>query len=242
MTGGTGMNDKQSESSVRAVVVVVVIAAVCAAGLAFVRKTTAARIEEEITKETVAALQKVVPEGCLVDLDRRKEKWPAGAGEDTVEIVPAFNEGGNLCALAVKVRTDKGYSGRVVVLAGFSGLERVETLRLNRIYVTEHKETPGLGSLVTAKQDEEVDSWGNNKSKVFGLNFLDKPLNKATFEVKKADAGEWDVAAVTAATISSRAVAGATLKASKVLKGDLADLKEAFERVAERTGGEGGDE
>jgi RnfABCDGE-type electron transport complex G subunit len=230
------MSTPANESGLRAVVVVVLIAAVCAAGLAFVKIVTADRIREAVTKETLDALQKVVPDGCSVSLEKMVH-WPEG-GTAPLEVYPGFSDDNALCGLAVKVRTNKGYSGKVVVLAGFTGLDAVEKLALRRIYVVEHAETPGLGSLITRLQDEPEDTWGDDPAKVFGVNFQDKLLAAMSLEAKKgADAGENDVVAVTAATISSVAVSGAVATAAEMVKRDLEPLTTALAASQPEQGG-----
>ncbi len=229
------MSDKGSESNVRAVVVVVVIAAICAAGLAFVKMITEEPIAEAKRQETLAALQRVVPEGCAIRLESRVIR-PEGAPEDGAEtklLFPGYDADGKLCGIAVRSRNDKGYSGKILVVSGYSGIESVETLKLNRIYVTEHAETPGLGSLVTTQQDEPADQWGDNRGKVYGLNFKDKLIASLSWKVAKAaEAGENDVVAVTAATISSRAVTWAVQGAATLVAAELDDLKAAFASAA----------
>ncbi len=229
------MSDKAPESSVKAVVVVVIIAAICAAGLAFVKQITEEPIAEARRQETLAALQRVVPAGCEIKLEGKLVR-PEGADEGAAEtklIFPGYDADGQLCGIAVRSRNDKGYSGKILVVSGYSDLESRETLKLNRIYVTEHAETPGLGSLITNLQDEEPATWGTDRSKVYGLNFLDRLVATLSWKVaKSAAAGENDVAAVTAATISSRAVAGAVQVAASLVSEDLDGLKAAFASTA----------
>ena len=221
---------ESGESDIVAILVVVLIAAVCAAGLALVKKGTASAIEEALIQETLYGIKKVVPGDCKVNLDAAFQ-WPEG--ETTPKLLrvvyPAYHEDGSLCAMAVRSRTDTGYSGKVVVLAGFSQLESPASLKLNRIFVIEHAETPGLGSNITILQDAEVDTWGADKSKVFGLNFLDKEVSTLSFEVKKTGAGDGDVAGITAATISSKAVTVAVQDAAELVKKELETFKEKFE-------------
>jgi Na+-translocating ferredoxin:NAD+ oxidoreductase subunit G len=225
------MSNKAPESSVRAVVVVVIIAALCAAGLAFVKEVTEEPIAEARRQETLAALQRVVPKGCEIKLEGKLVR-PEGAEESasgTRLIFPGYDAKGELCGIAVRARNDKGYSGKILVVAGFSGLKDKFSLKLNRIYVTEHAETPGLGSLVTNMQEEDPAGWGKDRSKVFGLNYLNKMVSDLTWTVAKAaDAGDNDVVAVTAATISSRAVTWAVEDAAKLVVSELDGFKAAF--------------
>lgn len=221
------MGTDKPAGDIKSVVVVVIIAAVCAAGLAFVKKGTAGAIEEAQRAETLYGVGKVVPGDCTVELDRAIQ-WPEGESDPrkSKTIYPAYGAGGELCALAVRTRNDTGYSGKVVLLAGFTGLESPDALSLTRIYVLEHAETPGLGSKIADMQDEEVEQWGASAAKVFGLNFRDKPLAKMTYKVVKNSPAEGDVVAVTAATISSRAVTAGVQDAATVIKGDLGALKQ----------------
>ncbi len=223
------------DSNFKAVIVVVIIAAVCAALLAFVKESTADKIAEAKRKETLDALQKVVPQGCTISLEQRLI-FPEGANENDGNarlVFPGFDDAGTLCGIAVRTRTDKGYSGKILVVSGFVGLDAPEGLRLQRIYVTEHAETPGLGSLITNLQDEEPGSWGDDRGKVLGVNFREKPVSALSFVVKKgADAGENDVVAMTAATISSRAVTEAVSTAAELLKAELPRLTAAFSAPA----------
>ncbi len=225
------MSNKAPESSVKAVVVVVIIAAVCAAGLAFVKEVTEEPIAEARRQETLAALQRVVPKGCKIKLEGKLVR-PVGVEESSAEaklIFPGYDGKGELCGIAVRSRNDKGYSGKILVVTGFSGLKDKFSLKLNRIYVTEHAETPGLGSLVTNLQDEDPDKWGADRNKVFGLNYLNKMVDKMSWTVAKAaDAGEYDVVTVTAATISSRAVTWAVQDAANLVASELKGLKAAF--------------
>lgn len=220
------MTSEKPDSSVKAVLVVVIIAAACAAGLAFVKKGTAEAITEALRAETLYGVGKVVPADCKVSLEKAMQ-WPEGESDvrKVKTVYPAYREDGTLCALAVRTRNDTGYSGKIVLLAGFKGLEAGGKLTLTRIYVLEHAETPGLGSKVTALQDEDVSGWKDASSRVFGLNFLEKPVAGLTFNVVKNSAGEGDVMAVTAATISSRAVTAAVQDAATVVQSDLAALK-----------------
>lgn len=229
------MSDKAPESSVRAVVVVVIIAAVCAAGLAFVKQVTEEPIAEARRQETLAALQRVVPAGCEIKLEGKLVR-PEGAEEGAAQtklLFPGYDASGQLCGIAVRSRNDKGYSGKILVVSGYSELESRESLKLNRIYVTEHAETPGLGSLITKLQDEEPSTWGSDRAKVYGLNFLDRTVAQLSWKVAKmAEAGDDDVAAVTAATISSRAVTWAVQDAATLVADELDGLKAAFASTA----------
>ncbi|MBM4355298.1 MAG: FMN-binding protein [Deltaproteobacteria bacterium] len=223
-------------SDVKAVLAVVVIGAVSAAGLAFVQRQTEGAIKAARRAETAEAVGRVVPAECKVrlpDEDAAGESCPAflkkdlGNGKSGCwEVFPAYRDDGTLCAIAVKTSSDKGYSGRIEVLAGFIGLQSPETLELSRIYVLAHSETPGLGSLATYLQEAPPSEWGSDRRKVFGLNFFRRKLSDMSFVVKKAsEAGEEDVVAITAATISSRAVSVAVQVAAEWVKENLDSIR-----------------
>lgn len=223
------MSTEKKDGDVRAVVAVVIIATICAAGLALVKGATQEAIEKSAIAEKADALNKVVPKGCTVQL--MELAWPPSEKDPKKQLTidPAFDAQGNLCALAVKSFDGKAYGGRIEVLAGFKDLDSKESLRLNRIYVLKHSETPGLGSKAAAKQDEDPASWGDDPKAVFGVNFRDKDANKLTFQVKKEGAGPDDVAAITASTITSRAVAKSVERARDAVRDDLDAIRKAVD-------------
>ncbi len=223
----------------KAISVVVVIGAVCAAGLAFVKGQTEGAIKAARLQETAAAVERVVPAGCKVRLDeeragatecpdyRKKAPATAGGKPGCFDVYPAYFEDGRLCAVAVRNSNTEGYGGRIEVLAGFAGLENEETLVLTRIYVLSHSETPGLGSLIATAQDKPPEEWGIDRKKVFGLNFRNRVLKDFSFTVKKGtEATEGEVMAITAATISSRAVTKAVGESSRWVKENLGAIRE----------------
>ncbi len=218
------MSDKK-DSNIAAVVVVVIIATVCAAGLAFIKDLTADAIQAALDNETLSAVAKVVPKNCEADL-AKQFVFPEGEGGLT--FYPAYDKAtGDLCAFAVKTQDDKGYGGRLQLLAGFSHLDNPEGLVLQRVYVLTHSETPGLGSKATVGQDEDPDTWGDDPVKVFGVNFRMKQVKDMSFTAKKAaEAGPNDVSAITASTVTSRAVTNAAKKAAELVKGNLEALKQ----------------
>ncbi|MFD1292334.1 RnfABCDGE type electron transport complex subunit G [Lutibacter holmesii] len=125
--------------------------------------------------------------------------------KDSVEVFPAF-EGNKFVGAAVIGSTEKGFSGLVKVMVGFTPDGTIEN-----IVVLEQKETPGLG---TKMKDEK-----------FLAQFRGK--NPSTFNLKVTkDGGEVD--ALTGATISTRAFGEAVEMAyNEFMKksGSLIELK-----------------
>ena len=106
--------------------------------------------------------------------------------KDSVEVFPAY-EGNNFVGAAIIGSSEKGFSGLVKIMVGFTPDGTIEN-----IVVLEQKETPGLGTKM--------------KGEKFLAQFRTK--NPATYNLKVAKDGG-DVDALTGATISSRAFGGA---------------------------------
>ena len=90
-------------------------------------------------------------------------------------------------AYAFITKDSKGYGGDIVILMGIN-----KDCKITGFQIMETKETPGLGS--------------NASNPEFKNQFINKGLDNFNFKVKK-DGG--DVDAITAATITSRAVTNA---------------------------------
>jgi len=175
-------------------VTLLVISATASVALAGVYSLTKEKIEQAKKEKLINAIAVVVPEFnndpgaemMLVDCDDK----------DKLEFYPAKKDG-KLIGFAVKTYTDKGFSGRFWIMAGF-----LPDGTISNTAVLEHYETPGLG-----------DKMDVAKSK-FPIQFNGK--NPATFNMKvKKDGG--DVDAITAATITSRAFTDAVQRAYDAL-------------------------
>ena len=123
-------------------------------------------------------------------------------GGESIICYPAYKDG-ELVGIAVKTWTMKGFSGRIRLMVGFD-----KTGTIINTAVTEHKETPGLGT------------------KMYDAEFKDQYINKnpGTFNIKiKKDGGKLD--GITAATITAQAFSDAVERAYKSL-----DKAEKFEK------------
>ncbi len=239
---------EKKESDLQAVLVLVAISTVCAGGLALVKAATAERIEQTIAAAEKSAVAKVLPEGCEANVEK-KVFWSRGEGvipelpadasqaeKDALQkrkdagmvFYPGFKDG-QLCGVAVKTRAEKGYSGKIVMLVGYKNLESTETLKMHRLFILEQSETPGLGAKASDSQDVDPKTLpALDPKKVFVLNFYDRLVKDQTFVVQTKDVGPNDVAAITASTITSKAVTGAVKEATGELVKGLDSVRGQF--------------
>lgn len=174
---------------VKMIVVLSTICGIAGFGLAYLKLSTAARIEEQVmTYVQGPAILKVFQniENSPI-AERKKFTLPEGG---TVTVFPA-RRGGKLVGVAIE-NFGKGYGGDVGIMVGFdTGRDT-----LVGIGVTTMKETPGLGTLISAP------------------DFTDQFLGKALDVRLKAQGGTID--AVSGATISSGGALTAVSNAAKV--------------------------
>jgi electron transport complex protein RnfG len=214
------------QSSIRPVLVMTVISFLSAALLALVSNATAEQIAKTDKAVKEAALKVVMPEGVTPD---------AGAAvtltlneKKTVKAYPGFDAAGNLAAIAVETYGEKGYSGRIDLLAGFAGVGAAGDLKVTRYFILQHKETPGLGS--KAADCQTAKSVADCPKGTFWLPFADLPVDETLLQVKKDNpAGRID--GITASTITSRAVTGAVRESGLYLKANLDSLKAQFAKA-----------
>ena len=186
------MKPKNLESTfVNMVLVLVSIAFLSSASLAYVYKLTKDKIEmSKNSKQLVAIKEVILPDyGNSPSEEMYKIKVEEG-GE--LECYPA-KQNGELKSVAVKTYTKNAFGGEMWLMVGM-----LPDGTINKISVIDQKETPGLGTKVTEEK--------------FTSQFMGKNPNLFKLKVKK-DGG--DVDAITAATISSRAVCDAIERAYK---------------------------
>jgi len=150
-----------------------------------------------VTKEPIAIAKLLKIEKAIGEVlpefdDIQEYKILPEGGNDSLTFFKGTKNGEEV-GTAIKTYTDKGFSGRVWIMVGFSP-EGV----INNTAVLEHKETPGLGD----KMDKKKSDWSNQ--------FNGK--NPTEFKLKVTKDGG-DVDAITAATISSRAFCDAVQRA-----------------------------
>lgn len=156
------------------------------AALGYVYEFTKGPIEISLLNKKLEAIRQVVPE---FNNDPNADMFllPTGEG-DSLEVYPA-RKGEELVGYAIKSYTEKGFSGHIGLMVGFT-----PDGSIYNINVLEHRETPGLGTKLVPEGTPEKPEF---KDQFRGKNPAEFPL-----KVKK-DGGPVD--AITAATISSRA-------------------------------------
>jgi len=163
-----------------------VITLVAGFSLGFVNDLTVGPIAKAKLEKKVNLLKLVLP-----DFDNNPaddiQLIKSAKAKDSIEVYPAYLDN-EFVGAAVMGTTDKGFSGLIKIMVGFTPKGAI----IN-IAVLEQKETPGLGTKI--------------KSETFLKQF--KGLNLSSYKLKvKKDGGEID--AITGATISSRAFCEAT--------------------------------
>jgi electron transport complex protein RnfG len=179
------MSDKKKLESTfpNMLIVLTVISLVSAFALGFTYTKTKPVADKVAQQKLENAIKAVVPE-----FDKLSEKYKVD-GFDRLELYTAY-KGEEVGGTAVKTVSAKGFSGDVWIMTGFDAQGKIVNTS-----VLEHKETPGLGSKMSGKFQEQ---------------FVSKSPAEFKLSVKK-DGGNVD--AITAATISSRAFCDAVQNA-----------------------------
>jgi electron transport complex protein RnfG len=182
-----------------------VLTALClAAGLllAEIRKITAEPIEEAERAAGMRAVEAVLPPH---DNDPDRDRVEIRAGGKTWVFFVATDAGGYAGA-AFAARSERGYGGAIDVVVGVTAGNT-----LKGIEIVAHRETPGLGSKI--------------ESPAFRRGFEGRnALDPSWCRVSKDDPGRGGIDAVTGATISSRAVAGAVAEGLSVFRNNVGTL------------------
>jgi Na+-translocating ferredoxin:NAD+ oxidoreductase subunit G len=174
-----------------------IVTLVAALSLGYVYQWTKEPIAQAQMAKQLKAIETVV-QGYDNNPVQEKYKMATPDGSDSLEFFPA-RKGEELIGMAIKTKSSKGYSGEISIMVGFNMEGEIQN-----IFVIEHKETPGLGSKMTAP--------------AFVNQFLGKNPEQMKLRVKK-DGG--DVDAITGATISSRAYAQAIQLAFDTFKSSI---------------------
>lgn len=177
---------KASNSLISMIFSLVIISGTAALILGYVHKLTLNPIQKAQDDNKLAAISSVI--GTDFDNNPFAEHTiiSTADGKDKLDLYPARKDG-IIKAFAIRTFSKNGFSGKIELMVGFSidgsvlGYEVLQT-----------QETPGLGSKISEPK--------------FRNQFIGLYPEKKEFKVKQ-DGGEVD--AVTAATISSRAVVDA---------------------------------
>jgi len=195
------------------VLTVAAVAGLAAGLLGVVQSQTAPLIAASRMEEKTRALRYILP-----DFDNR----PFSTGAE-VEMVDGPQPrrarlytatlSGETVGFARELTATEGFGPRIdlLVSATLSG-------RVSGVYVLGHQETPGLGAKMTEGQTQWKEA-GSAGGKPFILQFADASTDSFDFRVRK-DGGEVD--AITASTITSRAVSRAVERALRTIDAQTA--------------------
>ncbi len=178
------------------------ICIVSGALLAFVYDATAARIEAVAQMRIAAAAAQVLPAHDRIDdaieLEHNNRRY---------FFSPAYRNEKDLVGYAIQFSTSAGYGGEIRMMLGLD----IDGMTTGLVILPGHTETPGLGAKITEESFLEA--------------FRDRPITDTNWRVKK-DGGDMDE--ITAATISSRAVADAVMQVAEAFEAHRSTLREGI--------------
>lgn len=178
------------------------ICIIAGALLAFVYGATAERIEAVSQMRTAAAAADVLPPHDHID-----EAFEIEHEGKSFLFSPAYRSDGQHVGYAIEFSTSAGYAGDIRMMLGLDD----EGMTTGLVILPGHSETPGLGAKIT--ESSFLDA------------FSDKAIDKTDWRVSK-DGGEIDE--ITAATISSRAVAEAVKSVADALEAQESKVTEGI--------------
>ena len=195
---------------VKMIVTMTLFMLVAAALLGFVYAQTKPRIEAARREEKGQAFGWILPAFDNRPLDTGRCAEPVGAppGEACRKSIYTATRGGATVGYAVETFTTAGFGPRIDLLVAGTPDGTV-----TGVYILGHQETPGLGAKITIGHKAWKDP-GGVEGRPFILQFAGKRLGVFDFRVKK-DGGQVD--AITASTISSRAVSAAIEDALRLI-------------------------
>ncbi len=162
-----------------------VVAGVSGAGLSYVNDLTSPLIEKQILQNKIDSFKEVYPQADKVE--NESATWLKSPYDPALKEVNIVYRNGAPVGIIYAVET-KGYSGPISSLVGFD----ISSLKITAIKVLSQRETPGLGA--KAKESPFQDRYKNKNSAV--------PLEVT----KTAPTKEHQIQAITASTITSKAV------------------------------------
>lgn len=173
-----------SDEQKKMVVALFLVAALSGFILAVTDYFTREPIAEAIRQNTMKALMNVLP-------DHANDPLTDQVTESGIDYYVARNSKGDVLAFAWEQIAPDGYNGSIHILIGVDATGKTVGIR-----VTDHRETPGLGDVIT-------------KDIAWLTSFIGHTLQSRNWAVKK-DGGDFDQ--FTGATISPRAVVRAVHK------------------------------
>ena len=211
---------------IKMVLTVTIVAAVAAGMLGVVYSLTKERIAESRTEEKIQAFGYILPAFGNEPLATGRKVRLAGVQPPREVVLYTATdepgEGGSPVGYALETYTTDGFGPRIDLLVGATPDGTV-----TGVYVLNHQETPGLGAKITDGQTD-FPAWRQEcvppadaspacrLAKPFFLKqFANRHPDRFELRVKK-DGG--DVDAITASTITSRAVTEAVARAAATIR------------------------
>lgn len=177
------------KESLKLVFVLAVICTVAGLALAVVYNLTYEPIQIAKAAEKLDAIDRVLPKGD----EGPVEQWVTNATTGASNLFYLVRGEGKFLGAAIEATSPDGYGGDIVLMVGFNHYGDVEA-----IDILSQSETPGLGAKIDTPD--------------FKNRFAGRNVSGTKWQVVK-DGG--DIDAITAATISSRAVTEAVAWAAR---------------------------
>jgi electron transport complex protein RnfG len=176
-------------------IILAAYASVACVMLAFVYAGTSKKIAARVEADQQAALMEIFP-----DADGFEPIQGVASPDPSVTVESAYlaKKNGTVAGMALKL-SRAGYSGPIVLMAGVSVDKTITGVK-----IMEHSDTPGLGANAASP------SYYVDRAK--GITFYGQFAGK---NIADPFAVKGDVAAITASTITSRAVASAVKAAGQ---------------------------
>lgn len=153
-------------------------------------------VVEDLTREPIAVAKEQMKRKAIQQIFPFTFDSLNTVATEQTTFYEAYNQDNALEGIAVETSTEEGYSGLIEILLGVSPDQKILGYK-----VLFHRETPGLGDKIDKPKFKE--------------QFKGRTLENTNWKVKK-DGG--DIDELTAATISSEAVANAVVKGLEFIK------------------------
>jgi electron transport complex protein RnfG len=181
------------------------VAGVAGAALSYVNGLASPLIEQQILQNKLDSFQEVYPAGEKVEDETAT--YLQDPHDPVIKEVNIAYRDGQPAGVIYAVET-KGYSGPISLLAGFD----IATSRITAIKVLSQRETPGLGAKATESKFQD--------------RYKDKSSEVALEVTKTAPIRENQVQAITASTITTKAVTKGVNAAREHFTAHFAEAKQ----------------
>ena len=195
------MLNKETITTSLKLLVITAIAALC---LALVNKVTAPVIAQNQIKTMEAAQKEVLPDADtfkVLDFSNEDLEYTKNVGTYVEGFYAGLKEEKNVGYVVTAV-SKQGYGGDIKVMVGINS-----DLTVNKVKITETKETAGLG--LNASKPQFIDQY-IGRSEFLNVIKNSPPTTEGT-----------DIAAISSATVTSKAVTNAVNTAIEIAKAEV---------------------